>query len=158
VIFVTVGSHQDFDRLIRGVDAWAGARGRSDVFAQIGPSAYAPQHIAWTQQLSPGEFAERMRAASAVVAHAGIGTIFTAMELGKPLLVMPRRADLHETRNDHQLATAERLPRFINALVVTDERDLPAALDGVEAQRMQSDFHAAEYQRLLDTIGRFINS
>ena len=27
MIFVTVGSHQDFDRLIRGVDAWAAARG-----------------------------------------------------------------------------------------------------------------------------------
>lgn len=156
MIFVTVGSHQDFDRLIRGVDAWAGARSRRDVFAQIGPSRYVPQHMAWTQQLSPAEFEAKVRSASAVVAHAGIGTIFTAMEHGKPLLVMPRRADLHETRNDHQLATAERLPRFINALIVTEEADLPAALDRVEAHRTQSDFHAAEYQQLLDTIAGFI--
>ena len=157
MIFVTVGSHQDFDRLIRGVDAWAAARGRTDVFAQIGPSAYVPQHIAYTQQLSPAEFEARMRSASAVVAHAGIGTIFTAMEYEKPLLVMPRRADLQETRNDHQLATAERLPRFINAIIVVDERDLPAALDRVEAHRAQTEFHAEDYQRLVTAIADFIN-
>ncbi len=49
-----------------------------------------------------------MQAATAIVAHAGMGTILTALEMGKPLLVMPRRAALGEHRNDHQLATASR--------------------------------------------------
>lgn len=38
MIFVTVGTQVQFDRLIRTVDEWAGARARSDIFAQIGPS------------------------------------------------------------------------------------------------------------------------
>ena len=38
-----------------------------------------------------------------------MGTILSALVLGKPLLVMPRRGDLKETRNDHQVATASAL-------------------------------------------------
>ena len=42
MIFVTVGHQMPFDRLIAAVDAWAGARGRSDVFAQIGTTSLRP--------------------------------------------------------------------------------------------------------------------
>ena len=58
--------------------------------------------------MSPKECTDRMVAADAIIAHAGMGTILTALEMGKPLLVMPRRAELGEHRNDHQLATAMR--------------------------------------------------
>ena len=53
-----------------------------------------------------------MDAAAAIVAHAGMGTILTALETGKRLLVMPRRAALGEHRNDHQLATVSRSPSW----------------------------------------------
>jgi hypothetical protein len=33
MIFVTVGTQGQFDRLIRTVDEWAGGHGRTDVFA-----------------------------------------------------------------------------------------------------------------------------
>ena len=68
-----------------------------------------------------------MLAADAVVAHAGIGTILGALELGKPTVVMPRRAALGEHRNDHQLATARRFsgPGIAVAL---DEHELAAEL------------------------------
>ena len=41
MIFVTVGTQLAFDRMIKAVDEWAGARGRTDVFAQVGPAAQA---------------------------------------------------------------------------------------------------------------------
>ena len=85
-----------------------GARGRRDVFAQVGPTDLRPRHIEWAPFIEPAEFRERVRACSAMVAHAGMGSILTAMEFGKPILVMPRRGALMETRNDHQVATARR--------------------------------------------------
>ncbi len=63
VIFVTVGSQEPFDRLIRAVDEWAGLRARSDVFAQIGGSDLRPQHIEFTQFLEPSEFNGAMQEA-----------------------------------------------------------------------------------------------
>ena len=129
MIFVTVGGQLPFDRLVRAVDEWAGARGRTDAFAQIGRGAYRPRHLEWTELLGPAEFAQRARAASCIVAHAGMGTILTALEHGKPLVILPRRAALHEQRNDHQLATAERFRGRAGVRVALDERELAQALD-----------------------------
>lgn len=129
MIFVTVGTQLPFDRLISAVDAWAGSAPGREVFAQIGPSSQAPRNIAHAQFVSPEECSERMAAAEAIVAHAGIGTILTALELGKPVLVMPRRAELGEHRNDHQLATARRFATLGKVDVAFDETELVARLD-----------------------------
>jgi UDP-N-acetylglucosamine transferase subunit ALG13 len=129
VIFVTVGTQLAFDRLIGAVDGWAEHAGDREVFAQIGPSRLRPRHIDHRQFVSPEECAGRMRAADAIIAHAGMGTILTALELGKPLLVMPRRAELGEHRNNHQLATATRFSDLDGVMVALDETELAAKLD-----------------------------
>lgn len=133
MIFVTVGGQLPFDRLIVAVDHWAQARGRTDVFAQVGRSAYQAKVLQTCVTLPPQEFRARMREASAIVAHAGIGSVLSALELGKPILVMPRRASLGEHRNDHQLATARALAARGQVRVALDEAQLPQELDGLEA-------------------------
>lgn len=134
MIFVTVGHQMPFDRLVRGVDEWAASAGRSDVFAQVGTTDYRPGHIEWADRVDPAEFRKRMGEADAIVAHAGMGTILTAMELGTPILVMPRLGRLMETRNDHQVATAERFKALGRLEVAMDETELPAALDRLMAR------------------------
>lgn len=105
MIFVTDGTQTPFDRLVQAADAWAHARGRRDVFMQIGAGDCVPRHAAWTRFLEPTEFQEHYRRATLLVAHAGTGSILQALQAGRPLLVLPRRAAFGETRNDHQLAT-----------------------------------------------------
>lgn len=124
MIFVTVGAQMPFDRLVKAVDQWACSHGRHDVFAQIGPTDYIPTGIQWTNFIDPEDFKRRFKAASVIVAHAGTGSIITALEFGKPILVMPRRASLRETRNDHQVATAEHFRRFPSVMVARDEVEL----------------------------------
>jgi UDP-N-acetylglucosamine transferase subunit ALG13 len=132
VIFVTVGTQLAFDRLVGAVDRWAATRPATAVFAQVGPSALRPAHIDHARFLSPAECRERMLGADAVVAHAGMGTILTALEMGKPLLVVPRRAALGEHRNDHQLATARRFAQLGSVGVAFDEAGLRARLDALD--------------------------
>jgi UDP-N-acetylglucosamine transferase subunit ALG13 len=132
VIFVTVGTQLPFDRLIAAVDDWAAAGEDREVFAQIGPSSLQPRHITYAQFISPTECSERMSAASAIVAHAGMGTILTALEMGKPLLVMPRSAALGEHRNDHQLATVRRFSGVGSVKAAFDELELPGRLDELD--------------------------
>jgi UDP-N-acetylglucosamine transferase subunit ALG13 len=136
VIFATVGTQLPFDRLIGALDDWAGMAPGREVFAQIGPSRLRPRHIEYAEFVPPAECANRMRASSAIVAHAGMGTILTALELGRPLLVMPRRAALGEHRNDHQLATARRFVELGRVKVAFDESELApllAELEGLAA-------------------------
>lgn len=129
MIFVTVGSSDPFDRMVRAVDEWAASRGRTDVFAQIGKAQYEPRHIAAVPFLSPVEFRERVRAARLLVAHAGMGSIITALEAGRPIIIMPKRAQLGEHRSDHQVATAKRLGQRQGITVAWDEKDLLTKLD-----------------------------
>jgi UDP-N-acetylglucosamine transferase subunit ALG13 len=132
LIFVTVGTQLAFDRLVTGVDEWAGGVGGREIFAQIGPTRLRPRHIEHAQFISPEECQERMTAAKAVVAHAGMGTILTALEMGKPLLVMPRSAALGEHRNDHQLATAHRFAELGRIKVAFDCAELPLRLEELD--------------------------
>jgi UDP-N-acetylglucosamine transferase subunit ALG13 len=132
VIFVTVGAQMPFERLCRAVDRWAGVRGRNDVFAQIGTTTWTPTHLRATPMLAPREFTTAVRECSAIVAHAGMGSILTALQFGKPILVMPRRGDLRETRNDHQVATAKRFRDLGKVAVAFDESELERELDRLE--------------------------
>jgi len=156
VIYVTVGTQLPFDRLIEAVDAWAGAAGARDVFAQIGPSAYRPRHIEFRPFISPEESRERMLAAGAIVAHAGMGTIISALELGKPLLVMPRQAALGEHRNDHQIATAERFGALGRITVASDATTLAAKLDELGALSAHERISPFASDRLISALSSFI--
>jgi UDP-N-acetylglucosamine transferase subunit ALG13 len=133
LIFVTVGAQMPFDRLIGWVDDWAVSRDRRDVCAQIGPSAYQPRRLEVLPFLDPPEFRKRMRDARGVVSHAGMGTILTALELGKPILVVPRLGSLAETRNDHQVATARRFEEDGLVLAAYDEEQFRARMERLEA-------------------------
>ena len=131
MIFVTVGAQMPFDRLVRAVDDWAGKRGRRDVFAQVGPTSFCPANIPYAKFLEPPDFDSKVREASVIVAHAGMGSILTALEVGKPILIMPRRGDLKETRNDHQVATARRFQG--RTAVAFDETELAQRLDEIDS-------------------------
>ena len=127
MIFVTVGEQLPFDRLVRTVDEWAAESGKQ-VFAQIGNSELKPSHIEYKRLLDPNEFRNKMLSAEIVVAHAGMGTIISAMEMGKPILIMPRKSSLGEHRNDHQTATASRFLALNYVSVAFDETELAIKL------------------------------
>jgi UDP-N-acetylglucosamine transferase subunit ALG13 len=133
VIFVTVGSDVPFDRLVMTVDEWAGRTGRRDVFAQIGHSQLRPRHIEYADFLEPRAFTARVSQSSVMVAHAGMGSILTALSHRKPILVMPRRAALGETRSDHQVATARELEQLARIAVASDEVALADQLSRIDS-------------------------
>lgn len=145
-----------FDRMVGAIDDWAGARGRNDVFAQIGETSLRPRHIEWTPLLDPDEFRAKVKAASILVAHAGMGSILTALEAGKPILVMPRRGDLRETRNDHQVATARRFLELNKVAVAFDEHELGPKLDQLDRLSAPERISPWASDRLVRAIADFI--
>ena len=161
-LFVTVGTQLPFDRLVRSVDAWCATRPTIDGFAQIG-NGHVPTHLTSAASLTGPGFFEQMERASVVVAHAGMGTIITALDLGKRVIVMPRLARHGEHRNDHQLATVARLAHIDALDVVTDEAALHAALAasfGTRAVDVTDHRAAASAARveLIGTVRAFLQS
>ncbi len=158
MILVSVGSQAPFDRLIRAVDTWAISRKRSDVFAQIAKGTYHPQYIKFTEFVDPSEFKHLVSEAQILVAHAGMGSILTAMELGKPLVVMPRRACFRETRNDHQVAAAKHFGELGSVIVADDEEGLPEKLDYALTTSETDRISPVASPHLIATIKDFIEN
>lgn len=156
LIFVTVGSQRPFERLIRAVDHWAGLQGRSDVFAQIANSNYRPDNVCFTRFIGALEFRRWLERATVVVAHAGMGSIISALEFGKAIVVMPRRARFHEAHDDHQVATAHWFGEQGRVVVVDDEQDLARELGHPAILSSAPQISASASPQLLATIREFV--
>jgi len=132
LIFVTVGNMDPFDRLLRAVDDWVKNQAiREPVVAQIGNCKYLPQNFPYVRFLTPNEYQAKFTEARFVIAHAGMGTIITAIELRKTLVIMPKLASLGEQRNEHQLATLRHFQHHPQIRAALDEDRLPGLLDEV---------------------------
>ena len=158
MIFVTVGTDLPFDRLVRVVDDWAAAAGRTDVFAQIGEGGWRPRHLAHAEFLQPPEFREKFRSADLIISHAGMGTILTALQHAKPILVMPKLARLHEHRNEHQTATARHMMRKAGVNVAFDENELLLKLQRIDSLAASTRIGAEADQGLITGLRDFIRS
>lgn len=107
MIFLTVGSALPFDRIVKLIDQAIQQNIIADeVFAQIGAGQYVPQSMESRDFLNKDDFQDMMGKSTAVISHAGIGTIGECLKLKKPMLVMPRRKMHGELVDDHQLNTA----------------------------------------------------
>lgn len=159
MIFVTVGSQTPFDRLVRAVDSWCSSHHGLDVIAQIGQGDYVPKHMRWLRMCAPQEFRAHCQNATLIVAHAGMGSVLTALEVGRPMLLMPRQAALGETRNDHQQATARWLSSRDGIHIAEDVDQLLRALDQWVSGRespLPRGVSAAAQPRLIAALRRFI--
>lgn len=123
MIFVTIGTQIPFDRLIEILDRIAPEL-NEEIYAQALRGKYKPKHLKLIDFIEPDEFEKVFVQARLIVAHAGMGTILSALCKSKPLIIFPRIAALGEHRNDHQNATAMMIKEKKYAYVVTDEKEL----------------------------------
>ena len=129
MILFTVGYQMPFDRMMMIVDDWCGHHPDVEVFGQIGPSSMVPKNMEFVDFLTPPEYEKLVKKADLIVAHVGTGTIVTALVEEKPIIVFPRKGDLGETRNDHQVTYCERLRAIQGIQVTTTDDELRIALD-----------------------------
>lgn len=107
-IFITVGTdHHPFDRMVAIAEGIAERFHEYAVFLQVGTSR-EPVGIDYSRYLSEDEMLRHMAEAAAIIAHGGPATMRAANSLGRRPIVVPRRADLGEHVDDHQLHFAQR--------------------------------------------------
>ncbi|NBZ89186.1 glycosyltransferase [Stagnihabitans tardus] len=134
MIFATVGTQLPFDRLLLALDTWAAMHRDVPVLAQTGASDTTYAHLTCQNFMDQRRYADCVAEARVIVSHAGMGSILTAIEAGKPVILMPRRADLGEHRNDHQRDTAAEMAALSNVTVVEDSTALCQALNAALAR------------------------
>jgi beta-1,4-N-acetylglucosaminyltransferase len=132
MIFVTVGTNEaPFDRLVRVFDSYAAAeagRPAEEVLLQHGASRLRPAGATCVEFLPFDELVEAIRRARAVVMHAGVGSIMTALANGKRPIVVPRLRRYVEAVDDHQLDLGRRHHESGLVTLVEDPEEVLAAL------------------------------
>ncbi|VVB64353.1 UDP-N-acetylglucosamine--N-acetylmuramyl-(pentapeptide) pyrophosphoryl-undecaprenol N-acetylglucosamine transferase [uncultured archaeon] len=110
MILVIVGLMYGFNRLLIAVDDIA-EKMEEEIMMQIGESSYIPKNAKYFRYTSEENINELYRQSRIVICHAGVGSIMNALEYGKPVIVVPRRKELGEHFDDHQLEIANELSR-----------------------------------------------
>lgn len=123
MIFVTIGTQEPFDRLIKKMDELASRMPTIEFVAQTMKGDYVPKYMKCFDFFTPAQFDEHFQNAKLIVSHAGMGTIISALVNDKPIIVIPRLLIYNEHRSDHQLATAKALETlgYINVAYNTEE-------------------------------------
>ena len=124
---MTIGLLYGFDRLIREMDEIAG-RVDEEVIMQIGETAYEPKNARYFRFVSAEKMDQLYEDARVVVCHAGVGSILTALEHGKPVIAVPRRKKYGEHVDDHQLDIAGKMEKEGRITVVCDVGELEDVL------------------------------
>lgn len=103
--FVTVGfERMPFDRLIRGIDDLVMEGILSETtLVQRGHTPYVPEHCRCVNFLNFEEMVSAIQECDVVISHAGVGTILLCHDLGFRPIVVPRRGDLREHVDNHQM-------------------------------------------------------
>lgn len=127
MIFAAVGTQLPFPRLMSMLDRIAGRR-NLDIVAQTCDDSFSSNNIESHSRLNPILFDQFVQRSQVFVSHAGIGSMLSARRHGKPIVIVPRMADLGEHRNDHQLATVRQLAHRAGIYVAHDEDALESLL------------------------------
>ena len=115
MIFAVLGTHtQPFPRALYLLCELPTSQ---PVTAQVGQTpAIDHPNLTCHDYLEFGVVETLMQQADAVVCHAGVGTILTAVQAGHRPVVIPRLHEFHEHVDDHQLQLALELERRGTAL------------------------------------------
>lgn len=157
MIFITVGTQLPFDRMVQALDFWSESVSE-EVFAQIGHSSYKPKNMDFEPFVSPVKAEELFKKSTIIIAHAGMGSILTALKYQKPIVIMPRKASLGEHRNEHQTATANWVKDLNGVYVANDEVELVEIISNLSILQAEDDISPFAQDELLLYLFEQINN
>jgi len=153
MIYVTVGTmFLDFPRLIRAIDQIAIDSGEPAI-VQTGMGQTVPAHCEHFGFRSREAVLAIQRDARVVVCHAGIGCVSDALNLRRPLIVVPRLKRYKEHMNDHQLDLARAVERRGWGRMILDIHELADAC--AHPPEAHADYAPAR-ESLIDAVRDFV--
>lgn len=135
LIFVSVGTQKfQMNRLIEAVDRLVQNKVITErVVIQKGHSTYEPKYCDAVDFYEYEELNEKIRNASMLICHAGVGTILTGLKNGKKVIVMPRYRRYGEHVDDHQVEIAKAFAESGYVKMVREAAELPKVLKQAES-------------------------
>lgn len=125
MIFVMIGTHSPFDRLVGSI---GGLGADEEIVVQCGSGNVRPANARCVDFLPFDQLTAMIDEARVVITHAGAGSILTTLGRGKHPIAVPRLRRLGEAVDDHQVEFARALAEVNLLTLVEDLADLGAAV------------------------------
>ncbi len=129
-VIVSLGTdHHRFDRLVDWIDEWLSSTPSApSCLVQHGASR-APRFAEGVTRMPRQELLGLYSRATVVVVQGGPGSILDAREVGHIPIAVARRPEMHEVVDSHQIAFANTMARYGNAMVVNSSGALAQAME-----------------------------
>lgn len=156
MIFITLGTQKfQLNRLLKKIDKMIqNGLIEETIFAQIGYSDYHPQNYKFTEFLNREEFKKVMERSSLVITHGGVGSIITALNANKPVIVFPRLSEYKEHVDNHQLEIAKAFCKKNFVLCCNNEEELESMID--RAYNHNFDKYISSTRKIVETVKNFL--
>ncbi|MFC1952571.1 glycosyltransferase [Chloroflexota bacterium] len=154
MIFVTIGTGA-FPRLITKMDEIAG-KTNENVVMQIGCTKYIPQNAEYFEFLNFEDMVDFIRKSRVVVCHDGAGSIMTVLQLGKPVIAVPRLKRYGELfyENSGEFIK-ELIDQGLTIKAIYDIGDIEAALRNTDSTACYLD--TENQKKLVSALKEYIN-
>ena len=158
MIFIVLGTQKfSLNRLLKEMDSLIEeGKIQEKVFAQIGNSTYTPKNYEYVDFLSKDEFEKKMLETDIVIAHGGVGTVISAVNKRKPVLVYPRLSKYNEHVDNHQLQIAESFQEVNLVLVCHEDEDLLTKIK--ECRKQKFDTYESKQSMVVATVNEFLDN
>lgn len=148
MVFATIGTQkQKFDRFL-DIILKSKELQNEKIVVQMGGNKYdnTNDKIEIKSYISSDEFEKYMNEADLIICHGGVGTIFTALERGKNVIVIPRLKKYGEHINDHQVDICKQLQDEGYILYLSDGEDIDEKIRILKSKKLK------KYANSLDFI------
>lgn len=95
-----------------------------------------------------------MEQCSLLIAHSGVGTILSAINHEKPVIVFPRLKKYKEHVDDHQLEIAKAFEKKQLVLMHREELDLSELI--VQSKNFQFSSYISQRENVIETIKMYL--
>ncbi|MCH5166344.1 MAG: VanZ family protein [Erysipelotrichales bacterium] len=159
MILVTLGTQdKSFDRLLNAIDKEIDNGNIKDkVIVQAGFTfkTYKSKNMEMFDYVDTKTMNDLVKKSDVIISHAGAGSILTALENDKKIIVVPRQSKYGEHNNDHQIEIAEKFSNDGHVIYLKNLNNLVETLNNIDSFNPTKLNHNNE---LLKNIEEFIDN
>lgn len=158
MILVTLGTQdKQFKRLLDIVQKEIDKGNIKDkVIVQAGYTKYKSNDMEIFDLIDTDELSKLTSQCDIIITHGGVGSIITALEKNKKVIVAPRLAKYSEHINDHQLQITDNFSKKGYILPLYEENDLGEILK--KAEKFKPNKFKSNTNNMIKLISKFIEN
>ena len=153
MILISLGTHErPFYRLLKEIEKLISKEKIKDVIIQTGYTSYKVKGAKCFDFIEFGKMQKLIKNCNLLITHGGVGSITDALNYGKATIVVPRRKELNEHSDNHQLQITKEMEKTGKIIPVYDIKDLEYAIK--KARKLRIKKRIKKQPKILEIIDK----